>query len=168
MRSLAYVQSARLALHMADGEQRERQPNRAMRRRPMATYVLPWLAVCLRLQLAKVYLALAEPTTVRHLLREIDDILVLRQALGVLVDQVEEFRRAVSADLTGPTGATPLTPAAAATLPAGAPDSQCDRRAPVRLSLHRQVPGRFHTQEAGCLVASTSSGEATTPLCSGG
>ena len=37
--------------------------------------MLPWLAVQLRLQLAKVHAALADTTTARHLLREIDDIL---------------------------------------------------------------------------------------------
>ena len=115
--SLAYVESARLALHMGDREERDRQLARAMRARPMATYVLPWLAVRLRLQLAKVYLAMAEPTPARHLLREIDDILVQRPALGVLVDQVEEFRRAVTAGPTGPTGASPLTPAELRLLP---------------------------------------------------
>ena len=103
--TLAYVAAARLSVHLGDRERTERELARAMRGRPMATYVLPWLAVRLRLQLAKVYLALAEPTTARHLLREIDDILVQRPALGVLVDQVEEFRRAVTAGPSGPTGA---------------------------------------------------------------
>ncbi len=115
--SLAYVESARLALHMGDREERDRQLARAMRARPMASYVLPWLAVRLRLELAKVYFALAEITTAHHLLREIDDILVKRPALGVLVDQVEEFRRAATAGPAGPTGASPLTPAELRLLP---------------------------------------------------
>ena len=66
--TLAYVAAARLSVHLGDRERTERELARAMRARPMATYVLPWLAVRLRLQLAKVYLALAEPTTARHLL----------------------------------------------------------------------------------------------------
>ncbi len=115
--TLAYVGAARLSVHHGDRERTERELGRAMRGRPMATYVLPWLAVRLRLQLAKVYLAMAEPTPARHLLREIDDILVQRPALGVLVDQVEEFRRAVTAGPSGPTGASPLTPAELRLLP---------------------------------------------------
>ncbi len=60
---------------------------------------------------------MAEPTPARHLLREIDDILVKRPGLGVLVDQVEEFRRAVTAGPTGPIGASPLTSAELRLLP---------------------------------------------------
>ncbi len=56
------------------------------------TYVLPFAAVRLRLQLARVYLALAEPATARQLLREIDDIVSRRPALGTLVDEVRDFR----------------------------------------------------------------------------
>ena len=115
--TLAYVEAARLSLHLGDREVRDRQLARAMRGRPMATYVLPWLAVRLRLQLAKLHVALAEITTARYLLREIDDILVQRPALGVLVDQVEEFRRAVTGGPAGRTGAPPLTPAELRLLP---------------------------------------------------
>ncbi len=115
--TLAYVAAARLSVHLGDRERTERELARAMGGRPMATYVLPWLAVRLRLQLAKVYLALAEPTTSRHLLREIDDIFVLRPALGVLVDQVEDFRQAVTAGPSALTSATPLTPAELRLLP---------------------------------------------------
>ena len=117
MSTLAYVAAARLSVHLGDRERTERELARAMGGRPMATYVLPWLAVRLRLQLAKVYLALAEPTTSRHLLREIDDIFVLRPALGVLVDQVEDFRQAVTAGPSALTSATPLTPAELRLLP---------------------------------------------------
>lgn len=49
-----------------------------MRARPSAAYLLPYHAVRLRLQLAKVYLALAEQATVRQLPREIDDIVSRR------------------------------------------------------------------------------------------
>jgi LuxR family transcriptional regulator, maltose regulon positive regulatory protein len=59
-----------------------------MQARPSATYLLPYLAVRLRLQLAQVYLAIAEPATARQFLREIDDILSHRPALGALIGQV--------------------------------------------------------------------------------
>ena len=63
-----------------------------MRARPSCTFALPYLAVRVRLQLAKVYAAIADQATARHLLREIDDIVLHRPALGTLVDEVSEFR----------------------------------------------------------------------------
>ena len=73
--ALAFAAAARLALHRGDLHDTNRQLTRAMRTRPTCTYVMPWLAVRLRLQLAKVYLALSDATTAHHLMREIDDIL---------------------------------------------------------------------------------------------
>ena len=89
---LAFAAAARLAVHRGDLKEADRQLTRAMRARPSCTFVLPCLAVRVRLQLAKVYWAIGDQTTARHLLREIDDILLHRPALGVLVDEVAEFR----------------------------------------------------------------------------
>jgi LuxR family maltose regulon positive regulatory protein len=76
------------------------------------------MAVRLRLQLAKVYVALAEVATARQLLREIDDILRHRPALGTLVGEVEEFRRVhASSATTEMAGRSPLTPAELRLLP---------------------------------------------------
>jgi LuxR family maltose regulon positive regulatory protein len=71
----AFAAAARLSLHHSDLNETRDQLTRAMRARPSATYLLPYHAVRLRLQLAKVYLALADTATARQLLREIDDIL---------------------------------------------------------------------------------------------
>jgi len=115
---LAFSGTARLALHRGDPKEAHRQLTRAMRARPSATYVLPFVAVRLRLQLARVYLALAEPATARQLLREIDDIVSRRPALGTLIDEVMDFRD-VLASRAAPkaTGAVPLTPAELRLLP---------------------------------------------------
>jgi LuxR family maltose regulon positive regulatory protein len=79
---------------------------------------MPYVAVRVRLQLAQVYLALADRTTARHLLREIDDILISRPDLGVLVDQVSEFRRILTSSMgIGATGGAPLSPAELRLLP---------------------------------------------------
>ena len=89
-----------------------------MRARPSSTYALPGLAVGLRLQLAQVYLTLADRTTARHLLREIDDVLVHRPALGALVDRVSAFRDLLAASAQiGATGSSPLSPAELRLLP---------------------------------------------------
>ena len=114
----AFAGAARLSLHRGDVKEAHRQLARAMRARPSATYLLPYYAVRLRLQLAKVYLAIADPATARQLLREIDDILSHRPALGTLVDEVTEFRSALASSATpGATGTLPLTPAELRLLP---------------------------------------------------
>jgi LuxR family maltose regulon positive regulatory protein len=115
---LAFAAAARLAVHRGDRAEADRQLARAMRARPACTFVLPWLAVRVRLQLAKVYAALADHATARHLLREIDDILLHRPALGALVDQVSELRGILtsSARITV-VGGPPLTPAELRLLP---------------------------------------------------
>jgi LuxR family transcriptional regulator, maltose regulon positive regulatory protein len=114
----AFAGAARLAVHHGDVTEARRQLARAMRMRPSATYLLPYHAVRLRLQLAKVYLALAEQGTVRQLLREIDDIVNRRPTLGTLIDQVKAFRD-VLASRAAPraAGALPLTPAELRLLP---------------------------------------------------
>jgi LuxR family maltose regulon positive regulatory protein len=108
----------RLAVHRADLKEASHQLTRAMRARPACTFAMPFLAVRVRQQLAKVYWSLADHTTARHLLREIDDILVDRPSLGVLVDEVSEFRRHLaSSEQVGATGGSPLTPAELRLLP---------------------------------------------------
>jgi LuxR family transcriptional regulator, maltose regulon positive regulatory protein len=115
---LAFAEAARLAVHRGDLTLARRQLVRAMRSRPSATYLLPSLAVRLRLQLAKVWIAIAEVVTARQLLREIDDILSHRPALGTLTAEVEELRDALaSSDGAGATGRSPLTPAELRLLP---------------------------------------------------
>ncbi len=88
-----------------------------MPRRLAATYMVPNVAVRLRLQLASVYLALSEPTTAHHLLREVDDILRHRPALGTLVQETERLRARVSVVPAAGLGASPLTHAELRVLP---------------------------------------------------
>jgi LuxR family maltose regulon positive regulatory protein len=89
-----------------------------MRARPTCTYAIPFIAVRVRLQLARVFWALADHATARHLLREIDDILLHRPDLGHLVDEVSELRGFVSSsEQPGTTSGPPLTPAELRLLP---------------------------------------------------
>jgi LuxR family maltose regulon positive regulatory protein len=114
----AFAGAARLSVHSGDLTEAHRQLDRAMRARPSATYLLPYLAVRLRLQLAKVYLAIADLVTVHQLLREIDDTLTHRPNLGTLVDEVKDFRSVLaSSAVAQPTGTLPLTPAELRLLP---------------------------------------------------
>jgi LuxR family maltose regulon positive regulatory protein len=115
---LAFAGAARLAVHRGDLAGARRQLTRAMRVRPSATYVFPFVAVRLRLELARVYLAIADAVTARQLLREIDGILNHRPELGALVGEVEQFRRVLaSTAIEGATGKVPLTPAELRLLP---------------------------------------------------
>jgi len=113
----AFAGAARLSLHHGDLNEAHRQLTHAMGALPSATYLLPYRAVRLRLQLAKVHLALADMATARQLLREIDDILRHRPALGTLTGEVEQFRGLTSAATTAAAGRPPLTPAELRLLP---------------------------------------------------
>jgi LuxR family maltose regulon positive regulatory protein len=115
---LAFAGAARLAAHRGDLQEAERQVTRAMRARPSCTFVLPFLAVRVRLEVAKVSFALGDQTTARHLVREIDGVLLHRPALGALVDQVAQFRQILtSSTQVGAAGSGPLTPAELRLLP---------------------------------------------------
>jgi len=118
MSVLAFAGAARLAVHRGDLEEVNRRLTQAMRARPSLTFALPYLAVRVRLHLGKVYFAMADAATARHLLREIDDIMLQRPALGTLGEEVSEFRRLLASDeqVEG-TGGPPLTPAELRLLP---------------------------------------------------
>jgi LuxR family maltose regulon positive regulatory protein len=111
----AYAGAARLSLHHGDLNQASRQLTHAMGALPAATYLLPHHATRLRLQLARVHLALADTATARQLLRDTYDILRHRPALGALTSEVEQFRQRTTAAAV--TGRPPLTPAELRLLP---------------------------------------------------
>ena len=115
---LAFAVAARLAVHRGDLKEANRQLTQAMRARPTCTFVLPWLAVRVRLQLARVHWTIGDHASARHLLGEIDDIVLKRPALGTLVEEVSEFRKIVtSSTKMGATGGSPLSPAELRLLP---------------------------------------------------
>ncbi len=115
---VAFAVAARLAVHRGDLDGADRQLARAMRARPLCTFVLPVIAVSARLQLAKVYSTRGDQSIARHLLREIDEILLHRPNLGALVDQVVTVRQSVDRNAQiGATGAAPLTGAELRLLP---------------------------------------------------
>jgi LuxR family transcriptional regulator, maltose regulon positive regulatory protein len=114
---LAFVAAGRLALHRGDVDEARRRATQAMRARATATYVLPVVAVGVRLHLAKLHLSMAETKTARHLLREIDDILIHRPALGRLNEEIDELRAHAANATADAASASPLTPAEIRVLP---------------------------------------------------
>src|SRR6266536_27112 len=83
---------ARVALHRGDLAAVRQELVCAQRLRPVLTYALPYLAVQARIELARVYLALADPAGARTLMREVDEVFRLRPALGTLVGEAGEMR----------------------------------------------------------------------------
>ena len=115
---LAFAAAARLALHDGDLAATQRELTRAMRARPACTFVLPYWAVNGRVLLTKTFWALGDRSTARHLLREIDDVMLHRPDLGILVDEVASLRETLTSHVSdAATGGPPLTAAELRVLP---------------------------------------------------
>ncbi|HWI32159.1 MAG TPA: LuxR C-terminal-related transcriptional regulator [Microbacterium sp.] len=114
---LTFAGLARLAAHRGDLAMAHRELTRAMRARPACTYALPTVAVRVRIHLATTYWSLGDAATARHLVREIDDILLHRPALGALLDQIASLKALVTTATNGTRGGPPLTPAELRLLP---------------------------------------------------
>lgn len=114
---LALAGAARLTLHRGDLKAAQRDLTRAMRARPVCTWAFPALATRVRLQLAQAHFAVGDHATARHLMREIDDILLHRPELGVLLDDIAALQSIISSPTTGAVGASPLSPAELRLLP---------------------------------------------------
>jgi len=114
---LTYAAAARLALHTGDLQTANRELTRAMRARPSCTWVIPTLAVRLRIHLATSYWSLGDAATARFLVREIEDILLRRPQLGALHEQYQTLTALVSTSSSGTHGGPPLTSAELRLLP---------------------------------------------------
>jgi len=91
-RPLNSAVQARVALHRGDLPAVRQELVSAQRLRPLLTYAQPHLAVQIRIELVRVHLALTDLAGARTLMREIDDILKRRPALGTLADEAEALR----------------------------------------------------------------------------
>jgi LuxR family maltose regulon positive regulatory protein len=107
--ALLYAARARLAVHRGDVPQARSDLAQAEGLRPQLTYALPHLAVQVRLELARTYLALTDVAAAKTKLREVDNLLWNRPDLGVLQDQAEELGAQLGAMREGAIGASSLT-----------------------------------------------------------
>lgn len=115
---LAFTAAAHLALHLGERDEAVRRLRRAMRGRALCTQAFPFVAVRVRVHLARTCEAMGDHGAARHLLREIDDVLLRRPDLGLLLDEVATLRGTLDADgRVGASGAPPLTPAELRLLP---------------------------------------------------
>ena len=109
---------ARVALHRGDVPAARRELIRARGPWPELTWALPHYAVQIRIELIRVYLALADLAGARTLMREIDDVLRRRPDLGTLVAEAETLRSQLARQHgTGTPGASSLTAAELRLLP---------------------------------------------------
>jgi LuxR family transcriptional regulator, maltose regulon positive regulatory protein len=109
---------ARAALHRGDAQAVRQELVNAQRLRPVLTYAIPVLAAQVRLELARVHLALADLAGARTLMREIDELLRRRPDLGILAEEAQVLRDRLARE-RGPTalGASALTAAELRLLP---------------------------------------------------
>jgi LuxR family maltose regulon positive regulatory protein len=102
--AIAFVETARVALHEARVEDARAALARAHRLRPLLNHGLPWLTVQVGLELTRAHLALGEATAARTVLTETEQVLELRPQLGSLVDEARALHERVAAT-SGPAGA---------------------------------------------------------------
>lgn len=115
--ALALAVAARIAVHDGDQEKADRLLARAMRARVGCTYLLPYLSMRVRLQLAKTYVAVGDRSAAWHLLREVEDLLRKRPGVGAVAIEAEELRQGLVAEPAPGKGSVPLTPAEMRLLP---------------------------------------------------
>jgi LuxR family transcriptional regulator, maltose regulon positive regulatory protein len=102
--AIAFVVTARVALHEARPEDARAALVRAHRLRPLLDHGLPWLTVQVGLELTRAHLALGEASAARTVLSETERVLELRPHLGSLVDEARALHERVAAT-SGPAGA---------------------------------------------------------------
>jgi LuxR family transcriptional regulator, maltose regulon positive regulatory protein len=117
-KAFACAVEARLAMHRGDASAARRKLVSAQPDRPMLTSAEPQVAVQVRLELARVHLALADLAGARMLMREIDELLKCRPGLGTLVGEAQALRARLAAERrSSTTGASSLTAAELRLLP---------------------------------------------------
>jgi LuxR family transcriptional regulator, maltose regulon positive regulatory protein len=109
--ALLYAALARLAVHRGDVPAARSELTHAEDLRPRLTYALPHLAVQVRLELARTYLALTDVAAAKSVLWEVDSVFWQRPDLGALQGQADELRAQLGALRTGAIGASSLTAA---------------------------------------------------------
>jgi LuxR family transcriptional regulator, maltose regulon positive regulatory protein len=91
--ALTFAASARSAVHRSDWVRARTDVERTTHLLPMLTLALPWLAVQVRLELARAQLELSKHGAAGELLAEAEDLLARGPDLGTLRSRAEELRR---------------------------------------------------------------------------
>jgi hypothetical protein len=116
---------------------------------PQLMHSVPWLAVQVRLELARAYLALADPAGARTMLRETEVLFRRSPDLGMLGGLMTELTNKVEEAPSTAPGMSSLTAAVAlASVPAHVPVVPRDRGEAQRLTAHGEVPGDLRLSQA--------------------
>jgi LuxR family maltose regulon positive regulatory protein len=109
--ALVYAWAARAALQRGDVPEARYYVGRAARLRPLLTYALPVVSVQALLELARSYIALADPGGAAAVLRQVHDILQQRPDLGVLPRLADDLQSKLAKIKAVAAGASSLTAA---------------------------------------------------------
>jgi LuxR family maltose regulon positive regulatory protein len=115
--ALLYAVAARVAVHDGDLPHGRAHLARAHRLRSGATHAIPFLAVQVRLEMARAYMALTDSAGARTMLRELESLFALRRDLGVLRRQADDVHAQVGSMRATFVGGASLTTAELRLLP---------------------------------------------------
>jgi LuxR family maltose regulon positive regulatory protein len=114
---VVYAVGARVAFHRGDFARGREDLVRAQLVRPLASHAAPWYSVDALLELARAYLAASDVAGARSVVREAEEIVHRRPALGVLVTELAEIRRRLGDAASTLAGSSALTAAELRLLP---------------------------------------------------
>ncbi len=109
--ALVYAWAARVASHRGDVTAGRDLMARAARLRPLLTYALPVVSAQALLEMARAYVALADPAGARTVLRQLQDVIQQRPDLGLLPGLANELRTRLDTFTVRAVGASSLTTA---------------------------------------------------------
>ncbi len=115
--ALVFASGARVAFQRGEVARARDLVRRAARLRTLLTYALPIVSVQALLELARAYIALADPAGAQAVLSQIDDIRQHRPDLGTLHPQADELRSALKVIKGEMLGLSSLTTAELRLLP---------------------------------------------------
>lgn len=114
---LVYAVSAHIAARRGDVARAREHLVKAQLRRPLASHAAPWLAVEALLEIARAYLAVSDPAGAQVAIREAEQVVRRRPALGVLTTELVELRRRLAEATATLAGSSTLTAAELRLLP---------------------------------------------------
>jgi LuxR family transcriptional regulator, maltose regulon positive regulatory protein len=114
---IVHAVGARIAINRGDQEKGREDLVAAQFVRPLTSHAIPWFSVDALLELARAYLAIADPAGAQMVLREAEAIVRRRPALGALIDELLVVRRQLSGASATLVGSSALTSAELRVLP---------------------------------------------------
>jgi LuxR family maltose regulon positive regulatory protein len=114
---VVYAVGARVAFHLGDVAGGRADLVRAQVVRPLASHAAPGYSVDALLELARAYLAASDLAGARSVVREAQEIVHRRPALGVLVTELAQIRRQLGDAASTLAGSSSLTAAELRLLP---------------------------------------------------